>query len=79
MGDNQLIPVSKNSLRIFKKETVNYSTPIMTYCLVDPLHYSFTYDFNDSIHFRMDESEQANKKSDFIVPMGEKSQCDNSI
>ena len=65
MGDNQLIPVSKNSLRIFKKETVNYSTPIMTYCLVDPLHYSFTYDFNDSIHFRMDESEQANKKSDF--------------
>ena len=65
MSDKQLVPVRKNSLRILNKENTNHSMPILTYSLIDPLHYSFTCDFSDTIHFRMDESEQANKRSDF--------------
>ena len=65
MSDKQLVPVRKNSLHILNKENTNHSMPILTYSLIDPLHYSFTCDFSDTIHFRMDESEQANKRSDF--------------
>lgn len=66
MSENQLVPVKPNLPVIFKKETNIMLSPVMTYSPVDPLHYSFTYDFNDTVSFRMDESDNEASKNEFV-------------
>ena len=66
MSENQLVPVKPNLPAVFKKETNIMLTPVMTYSSVDPLHYSFTYDFDDTVSFRMDESDNEATKNDFV-------------
>ncbi len=66
MSENQLVPVKPNLPAVFKKETNIMLTPVMTYSPVDPLHYSFTYDFDDTVSFRMDESDNEATKNDFV-------------
>lgn len=66
MSKNQLVPVKPNLPAVFKKEPNIMLTPVMTYTPVDPLHYSFTYDFDDTVSFRMDESDNEATKNDFV-------------
>lgn len=66
MREKQLVPTKPNFLSKSKKETNIMLSPVMTYSLIDPLHYSFTYDFDASVTFRMDESDNESTKNDFI-------------
>lgn len=66
MSENQLVPMKPNLPAVFKKETKFMLTPVLTYSSVDPLHYSFTCDFEDRVSFRMDESDNEATKNDFI-------------
>lgn len=66
MSDNQLVPVKANLPVVHKKETNHILPTVMIYSQIDPLHYSFTYDFDDTISFRMDESDNEATKNDFV-------------
>ena len=49
-----------------KRNTELFSVPVMTYAPLDSMHYRFTYDFDDTVSFRMDEAEDSTRKNDFV-------------
>ena len=59
MSNNQLVPVEKKLPLVIKKKNTDISTPVITYTLLDPMHYSFSYNVEDSITIRMEEAENA--------------------
>lgn len=66
MRENQLVPVSSKVPVVLKKEGLMRQTPVVTYDLVDPLHYSFVYNFDETISYRMDECGRSTGENDFI-------------
>ena len=66
MSDNALIPAKKNEL--VRSSEINTSLIVapVKYDRIDSNHYSFTFDMGDTIHIRMDESEQTADKSQFV-------------
>lgn len=40
--------------------------PMLTYAPIDSSHYSFTYDFDETVSFRMDEAEHTTRVNDFV-------------
>ena len=66
MSENALIPAKINEL--LRPSEIN--TPLIVapvkYDRIDSNHYSFTVDIDETIHIRMDESEQTSEKSRFV-------------
>lgn len=44
MSNNQLVPVKRTLPALIKRDNSALYTPVVSYGLLDPLHYSFTYD-----------------------------------
>ena len=66
MSENTLIPVSpKKSLLPFFN-TAPLSIAQVQYEKIDASHYSFTFDMDESVHVRMDESDQESGRSQFV-------------
>lgn len=66
MNNMQLVPITQQLPAVFKKDSLGLSTPVLTYSRIDDLHYSFECDFNDTITFRMDESNKESQHTDFV-------------
>ena len=77
MSNNQLVPVKRTPLTLQRKAPVNTPAPLVMYGLIDPRHYSFTYEYDDTIFIRMDESEHAGKRNDFSEAVFEDSVPEN--
>lgn len=65
MSDSQLMPINPKALALFSKEQKQVSLPTVTYGLIDSNYYSFTYEFDETIHIRMDEAEPTGTRSEF--------------
>ena len=65
MSNDQLVPAEKKPLAIIKKAPKQKPSPLVAYSMIDPLHYSFTCELDETIFLRMDESENAHKRSEF--------------
>lgn len=77
MSNNQLVPVKRAPLALQRKAPVSTPAPLVMYGLIDPLHYSFTYEYDETIFIRMDESEHAGKRNDFSEAVFEDSVPEN--
>lgn len=66
MSDSQLVPAKPRLPAVLKREMPFLRTPVVTYDLIDPLHYSFVYRVNDTVSYRMDECGRSAGENDFI-------------
>ena len=66
MSDNSLVPVKLNLPAVLKKDVGSNALTVINYEKTDPQHYSFTYTFDDDVHFRMDEAEHSTDRTDFV-------------
>lgn len=66
MSENSLVP-RKISIPVpYKRLSKDSFQTVVNYEKIDSSHYSFTYSFNDSVDFRMDESDQSADNTEFI-------------
>lgn len=66
MSEKQIVPVNNNLPAVSKEENAIILHPVLSYGLVDPLYYSFTYKYDETISFRMDESNKNSANNEFI-------------
>ena len=64
--NKQLLPVKPKLPEILKKKIEQNPMPMLTYAPIDSSHYSFTYDFDETVSFRMDEAENTTRVNDFV-------------
>ena len=62
----QLLHIKRKLPEILKKKTEPHPMPMLTYAPIDSSHYSFTYDFDETVSFRMDEAEHTTRVNDFV-------------
>ena len=66
MSNNQLVPVKRTLPALIKKDNSELYTPVVSYGLLDPLHYSFTYDIEENISIRMEEADNTSGRNNFV-------------
>lgn len=66
MNDNQLISINRRLSLLQSQPSWNPPAGVITYNLLDPMHYVFTYDFGDDVKIHMEESENASGRNDFV-------------
>ena len=66
MSNNQLVSVEKKLPLVIKKKDTDITTPVITYSLLDPMHYSFSYNVEDIITIRMEEAENATAGNGYV-------------
>ena len=64
--NKQLVPFKQMLPDVLKRKPEQYSSPMVIYAPIDSAHYSFAYEFDDTISFRMDEAESAARANDFV-------------
>lgn len=66
MSNNQIVPIEKKLPLVKNEKRNDDSTSVITYSLLDPLHYSFSYNVDDDITIRMEEAENASAGNGYI-------------
>ena len=66
MNENQLVLRKPVSPTVFKRAEEETRLAVVNYEQLDSAHYSFSYQFNDDVEFRMNESDKAADETDFI-------------
>ena len=66
MDKNELMIKESHSLLLPKQTKEEPIYAVVKYERVDSAHYSFTYSFNEDFSFRMDETDHAEEKTDYV-------------
>lgn len=66
MSDNQLVANEQELPIEVKKNADEIPAPIIQYNQLDPMHYAFSFEFDDKFTINMEESENASSKNDFV-------------
>ncbi len=66
MSKNQLVSRKAVLPTVFKKAEEETHLAVVNYEKIDSAHYSFSYQFDNAVFFKMDESDQAADTTDFI-------------
>lgn len=66
MSNNQLVPAEKKLPIAIKQKDTDILTPVITYSLLDPMHYSFSYNVEDTITIRMEEAENTTAGNGYV-------------
>lgn len=66
MSENAIVPLKKNLQAITDAADKTMALAVVNYERISSDHYSFSFDFGDDVHVRMDESERSAETSDFV-------------
>lgn len=66
MANSQLLPAEKKQEGLIRRKADAVQLPVVTYSLLDPMHYAFEYELGENVTIRMEESESASGNSDFV-------------
>lgn len=66
MANNQLGPIEKKLPAVLNKKAPLNPAPVITYSLLDPMHYSFVYEADENISICMEEADNASTGNGFV-------------